>query len=99
MANYFVMDSTFRPYTFDELMKPYQMYAQEYDKQEALLNEARDKEFAAENLDAVADEEAYKLYNTATNNLRAVSDELATRGLTTGLRSRLQSTAKDYKKL
>ena len=97
MANYFVMDSTFRPYTFDELMKPYQMYAQEYDKQEALLNEARDKEFAAENLDAVADEEAYKLYNTATNNLRAVSDELATRGLTTGLRSRLQSTAKDYK--
>ena len=50
MANYFVIDNTFRPYSFDELVKPYQMYGEAYKQQEALLDAARDKEFSADML-------------------------------------------------
>lgn len=98
MANYFVINSKFRPYSFDELIKPYQMYAQEYDKQEALLDAAREKEFSAGLLDAEQDRAAYDMYIAANQGLQEVSDELATRGLSARLRGRLKTTARDYKR-
>ena len=96
MANYFVIDNTFRPYSFDELVKPYQMYGEAYRQQEALLDAAREKEFSPDNLDQEQDKVAYDLYNNAASGLRAASDELAMRGLSSGLRSRIRSTARDY---
>lgn len=96
MANYFVIDNTFRPYSFDELIKPYQMYGEAYRQQEALLDAARDKEFSVDSLDQVQDKVAYDMYNNAANQLKAASDELATRGLSSGLRSRIRTTARDY---
>ena len=96
MANYFVINSKFQPYSFDELMKPYQMYAEEYDKQAALLDAAREKEFSPDNLDREQDKIAYDMYNNAASGLRAASDELAMRGLSSGLRSRIRNTARDY---
>lgn len=97
MANYFVINNKFKPYSFDELIKPYQLYAKEYDKQEALLNDAADKEFSPSYLDKELDKPAYDMYNNATNQLRAVSDELATRGLSPRLRAQIQRDAKEYK--
>jgi len=97
MANYFVIDSTFNPYSFDELVKPYQMYGQAYREQEAMLDAAREKEFSPDSLDQVQDAIAYNMYNNASNSLRAASDELATRGLSSDLRSRIRTTARDYK--
>lgn len=97
MANYFVIDNTFRPYSFDEIVKPYQMYGEAYKQQEALLDAAREKEFSPENLDQEQDRVAYEMYNNAASGLRAASDELATRGLSSGLRSRIRTTARDYK--
>ena len=97
MANYFVIDSTFNPYSFDELVKPYQMYGQTYREQEAMLDAAREKEFSPDSLDQVQDAIAYNMYNNASNSLRAASDELATRGLSSDLRSRIRTTARDYK--
>lgn len=96
MANYFVIDSTFKPYSFDELIKPYQMYGEAYRQQEALLDAAREKEFAAEKLDENLDKEAYDMYTQATSGLRAASDELATRGLSSKLRGTIRNTARDY---
>ena len=98
MANYFVIDNTFRPYSFDEIIKPYQIYGQAYKEQEALLDAARDKEFSPENLDKNADKVAFDMYNNAANNLKAASDELATRGLSSKLRSQIRTTARDYKR-
>lgn len=97
MANYFVLNNTFRPYTFDELIRPYQMYAKEYDTQEALLDAAREKEFSNSLLDREADAEAYKMWEAANTGLKEVSDELSMKGLSAGLRGRLRSTARDYK--
>ena len=97
MANYFVIDNTFRPYSFDELVKPYQMYGEAYRQQEALLDAAREKEFSPDALDQVQDKAAYDMYNNAASGLKAASDELATRGLSAELRSRIRTTARDYK--
>lgn len=96
MANYFVIDNTFRPYSFDELIKPYQMYGEAYKQQEALLDAAREKEFSADRLDKELDKEAYDMYTQATSGLRAASDELATRGLSAKLRGTIRNTARDY---
>lgn len=98
MANYFVIDNTFRPYSFDELVKPYQIYGEAYKQQEALLDAARDKEFSADMLDAEQDKIAYDMYNVATNKLKAASDELATKGLSSKLRGDIRTTARDYKR-
>ena len=96
MANYFVINNRFRPYSFDELVKPYQMYNQAYREQEAAIDAAREKEFSANNLNPEYDAEAYGMYNSATDNLRKVSNELATQGLSGNLMSRIRSTARDY---
>lgn len=98
MANYFVINNKFKPYSFDELIKPYQIYGQAYKEQEALLDDATANEFSPDNLDATQDKAAYDMYNAADQGLRAVSDELATRGLSPQLRNRLRNTAKEYKK-
>lgn len=97
MANYFVVNSKFKPYSFDEMLKPYALYGQAYKEQEAALDAAREKEFSADKLDQNLDSVAYNMYNNASNDLRAVSDELATQGLSTGLRGRIKSVARDYK--
>lgn len=98
MANYFVIDNTFRPYSFDELIKPYQMYGEAYKQQEALLDAAREKEFSADMLDAEQDRAAYDMYNAAANRLKAATDELATKGLSSKLRGDIRATARDYKR-
>lgn len=97
MANYFVVNSKFKPYSFDEMLKPYALYGQAYKEQEAALDAAREKEFSADKLDQNLDSVAYNMYNNASNDLRAVSDELATQGLSTGLRGRIKSVARNYK--
>jgi len=96
MANYFVINNKFRPYSFDELIKPYQMYGEAYKEQEAALDAAAAKEFSPDYLDQNLDSKAYNMYNNATTGLKNISDELAASGLSTGLKSRLKSTAKDY---
>ena len=97
MANYFVINNKFRPYSFDELIKPYQIYGQAYKEQEATLETARDKEFSPSLLDATQDKAAYDMYTSASQNLQSLSDELATRGLSSGLRGKIRTTARDYK--
>lgn len=96
MANYFVIENKFKPYSFDELIKPYQIYGEAYKEQEALIDAARDKEFSVDNLNKDIDTAAYNMYDKASKDLKAVSDELATKGLSADLRGRLRSAAKDY---
>lgn len=93
---YVVVNSKYNPFTFDELIKPYTMYEDAYEKQEAVLDAAREKEFT-DYLDQQLDPEAYNMYNTASTGLKAVSDELATKGLSPELRGRIRSVARDYK--
>ena len=76
MANYFVLDNTFTPYSFDELIKPYQMYGQAYKEQEALLDAAREKEFSSEALSPTEDVAAYNMYNNATSGINQFTNNV-----------------------
>ena len=73
------------------------MYGQAYQEQEALIDAAKEKEFSPAYLNKEQDAEAYALYDEATRGLQAVSDELATKGLSSALRGKLRTAAKDYK--
>ena len=91
---YIVGKSAFNPFSFQELLVPLQMYSQEYKETEDLLDKTLEERFT----DALTPgSQAATMYQTAENNLRGLSDELATQGLSSGLRSRLKSAARDYK--
>lgn len=98
MGNYFVLDSKFTPYTFEELIKPYQMYNEAYKEQEAAIDAAAEKEFMASDLSGDNESIAGRLFNKATEDLRSVSNELATKGLVQGIRGRIKDTARDYRR-
>ena len=95
MGNYFVLDSKFTPYTFEELIKPYQMYNEAYKEQEAALDAAAEKEFTDSLREGSVSE---TLFNNAVGNLKSVSDELATKGLVQGIRGRIKNATRDYKR-
>lgn len=94
---YMVVNSRYNPFTFDEMIKPYQMYETAYREQEAAIDAAREKEFSGSNLDQTLDKTAYDMYNSAATSLKGVADELATNGLSPELRGRIKSVARDYK--
>lgn len=99
MANYFVINNKFRPYSFDELIKPYQMYAEQYDKQEALLSQLEGSAATMEAaLSQTNDPVAYQTYTNYINNVRSAADALATRGLNADVRRRASNLTADYNK-
>ena len=99
MANYFVIGNTFKPYSFDELIKPYQIYGQAYQAAENQYTNLSEQASAVEKMaNEQSDPEAYKRYKSYADDLKAQADALATQGLTPqartnilGLRSRYQS--------
>ena len=97
MANYFVIDNTFRPYSFDELMKPYQMYAQEYDKQEAAMAKLEsDAAVLASALSEKHDPIAYQTYQNYMNSVKAAAEDIAMHGLSPRARSAATALSADY---
>lgn len=95
---YLAVNSKFNPYTFDELLKPFAMYDAAYREQEALLDSiATEGGFSGDYLNQDLDRDAYQIYSAANDRLRAVSDRLATNGLSSQLRSDIRNTVRDYK--
>lgn len=84
MANYsLVINSQFKPYTFDELVKPYQMYGQAYREQEDALTELESKANIWERLaNSAIDQDTYNVYKSYADDVRAQADQIAQRGLT-----------------
>lgn len=94
---YLTINSTFNPYSFDELIKPFAMYDTAYREQEAYLDAARELDNSGGMFNQESTPIAYGMYSTANDSLRAVSDELATNGLSSDLKSRLRNTVRDYR--
>lgn len=92
MANYFVINNKFRPYSFDELIKPYQIYGQAYKEQEAALG---DLEAKAATLEAALSQKndpiAHATYTNYLNQVREAADDIATRGLSTASRNKVRT--------
>ena len=98
MANtYIVTNNRFKPYTFDEMLKPYQMYTEAYNKADAelnlLLEDAATKAFNF----APQDTAELNAYNNMLNRIKTASDQLST-GLNPSLMNEIQQINKDYRK-
>ena len=72
MANYLytTKESNFKPYSFDEMLKPFTIYKDEYEKQEKILNDLSSE---ANKVKAMANEqtdpEAYAMYKKYADDL------------------------------
>lgn len=97
MANYFVLDNTFDPYSFDELLKPYLMYRDAYKEQEAAADKLEsDAATLASAISKTYDPNAYQTYNLYLDRVRQAADDLATNGLTLNSRRAITSLGRDY---
>lgn len=99
MANtYIVTNNKFKPYTFEEMLKPYQMYTEAYNKADTelntLLEDAALKGFNFSPQDT-AEAEAY---NAIIGKIQTASEQLAT-GLNPALSKEIQQLNKDYRKV
>ena len=93
MPNYnLVVTAKYRPYTFDEMAKPFLMYKTEYDKQvekaDALSLEAAKR---LKFLDPVLDKDVYDQYMQTADEVNAIGNELATSGLNSSLLERAKA--------
>lgn len=97
MANYFVINNKFKPYSFDELIKPYQMYADEYRRQEAAIDSLLAEASSLEDLSPTLDKAEYNKYNEWKNSLKQVSDNLSSNGLSPQTRNAIRNLGNSYK--
>lgn len=99
MARVVINNTRFNPFTFDEILKPLAMYAQEYKRQEDILDELNTK---ASVFDEMADEQkdpmAHKMYKSYANALRQKLDQLTSEGLSPASRKGLLEMKSRYSK-
>lgn len=77
MAQYLTINSTFKPYTFEEMLKPLQMYGEEYTRQEAALNELQTKADMWKNIvNETNDPKAYKMYESYMQGIEDITNSL-----------------------
>ena len=99
MPNFsYVIDSSFKPYSFQEMLAPIAMYKDEYEKvEDAYLNlsQKADKfKYLADSLDP--DSKAADIYNGYANELKAQAEDLAKNGLSINNRRALTGLKRRY---
>lgn len=89
-ATYLTIGSKFRPFSYDELVRPLQEATEAH---QALETEYADLDTKAGIWENIANEQtdpvAYRMYKQYSDDLRAQADVLATQGLTPGARQNL----------
>ena len=93
---YLVVNSKYNPFTFDEMVKPFTMYGEEYNRQEAAANELATKAAILENLSPETDKAQYDSYKSWLGELQQASAALAASGLNPELRSTLATLNNRY---
>lgn len=94
----FVVDSSFTPFTMQEMLTPVLAYKDAFEKSEAAYTELSDKadkySYLANSLDP--ESKAAQIYNGYANELRAQANDLAANGLTMSNRRALTSLKRRY---
>ena len=98
MANFSLSSrAKFTPFTFDEMVKPFQMYKEYYTQQEQLASALAEQ--AAEwgqKLNEVTDHDTYQTYKNFESDLKDISERLVKQGLDPGLRANIQKMRHRY---
>lgn len=97
---YFTVGSKFQPYTLAEMLVPYQMYKEEYQRQEDLYNTyAETAGLIGADLNPELDSDILNnTYNPYMQALNSEADALAREGLTPGGRKQLQELRRRFGK-
>lgn len=96
MARYLTINSTFKPYTFEELLKPVQLYGEEYTRQEAALGELQTKADMWKNIvNETNDPKAYKMYESYMQGIEDITNSLM-EGLSPATRKGVLDMTKKY---
>ena len=100
MANTYIVSGTnFKPYTFDEMIKPYQIYTEAYNKADSELNtlieDAATKSFNFAPQDVVEKQ----AYDDMMSKLSSASEQLTKSGLSPQLVKDLQNINKNYRRV
>lgn len=94
----FVIDSSFTPFTMQEMLVPFMAYKEAFEKSEEAYTDLTTKadkfKYLAKNLDP--NSEAAKIYNGYANDLKAQAEDLANNGLSMGNRSALTNLKRRY---
>ena len=98
-GNYgFVIDSTFQPFSMQEMLVPFSAYKDAFEKTEEAYNDLSDKSDKFKYLSETLPEgsKARKLYEGYANDLRAQAEDLAHNGLSMSNRKALTSLKRRY---
>lgn len=94
----FVIDSSFQPFSFQEMLTPFVMYKDAFEKSEEayidLSNKADKFKYLADSLDP--NSTAAKIYNGYANDLKAQAEDLANNGLSMRNRGALTNLKRRY---
>lgn len=94
-----VVNSRYNPFTYDELIKPFNVYQEAYNEQTAALSKLETDANTLESaLSQTDDPIAYQTYSNYLTKLRGIADEIATNGLHPGSKSEVLKLAGDYSK-
>jgi len=101
MPNYnYVVDSSFRPYSFQEMLQPLTIYKGEYDKTEAAYDDLANKANMFKYLEQVAEEnpnsQAAKIYKGYADDMNKAFTDFSKNGLNMGNRRTLMNLKKRY---
>nr|DAJ98355.1 MAG TPA: hypothetical protein [Crassvirales sp.] len=99
MANYnYVIDSTFQPFSMQEMLVPFSAYKDAYEKSEEQYNDLSDKSDKFKYLSETLPEgsKARKLYEGYANDLAKQAEDLAHNGLSMSNRRALTSLRRRY---
>lgn len=94
-----VYNSMFNPVTFDEMLKPHQMYTEAYNQQQGVVNDLDTKASVWEKLAASEKDKAtYDKYKEYENTLRTKAEEMSKYGLTPNTRKAVGDLRVQYAK-
>lgn len=96
-GNYIVINSKFKPFSYEEMVRPYQRYGETYREQEALLSDIQSRAGTLEgSINPVLDENTYKEYKTYQDDLARQAELLSRQGLNVGSRKDLLNMRNRY---
>ena len=92
-----VINSRFKPFSYEEMLRPLAAYTDEYNAQEAAYGELADKAAQWERLkNSEMDQDTYQQYRNYANTLQQAADSLAKEGLKPGGRKAVQDARRKY---
>lgn len=98
MGRYITLNSQFNPFSFDDYIKPYQIYGEAYKEMENQYDDLSSKATILENLaNSAIDQREYQQYKSFADDLRGQANQLATQGLSPSLRRELMTMRNRYK--